>query len=100
MKLLSVFLVFGGYLLVYSSLANKGRFATEPWQAVFQDAYTSGTPSQPGGQLTPGPATGPNLGSVGGIGAGTQKPTRPRKAVPAVQPPATSNFPFPFDLIP
>jgi hypothetical protein len=35
-------IVFGalGYLLVYASVANHGRFATHPYLGLFVDAYT------------------------------------------------------------
>lgn len=36
-------ILFGGlgYILVYASVANRGRFATHPWAGVIADAYTS-----------------------------------------------------------
>jgi hypothetical protein len=33
-------LVFGGYVLVYAAVARGGRFATEPWAGLYEDAYT------------------------------------------------------------
>lgn len=40
-------LVFIGYTLIYAAVANRGRFATDPWGALLADAYdtTPGTPS-------------------------------------------------------
>lgn len=48
MKFLSTLLWFGGYLLVYAAVANGGRFAAEPWEGLFNDAYTGErTPDTP-----------------------------------------------------
>ena len=35
-------ILFGGlgYLLVYASVANSGRFASHPWAGLMEDAYT------------------------------------------------------------
>lgn len=30
---------FVGYVLVYAAVANKGRFADQPWQSLREDAY-------------------------------------------------------------
>jgi len=30
---------FIGYVLVYAAVANKGRFADQPWQSLREDAY-------------------------------------------------------------
>jgi hypothetical protein len=35
--------LFGGYLLVYAAVANGGKFASTPWEALRTDAYTGGT---------------------------------------------------------
>lgn len=40
MKFFSTLLWFGGYILVYAAVAKGGRFATEPWEGLFNDAYT------------------------------------------------------------
>lgn len=40
MKFLSVLLLLGGYLLVYAAVARGGRFAAQPWEGLFHDAYT------------------------------------------------------------
>lgn len=39
MKFLGIYLLLGGYILVYASVANGGKFATDPWNGVFGDAY-------------------------------------------------------------
>lgn len=39
MKFLSTLLLLGGYLLIYAAVAKSGRFATQPWEGLFQDAY-------------------------------------------------------------
>lgn len=38
-------ILFGGlgYVLVYASVANHGRFATHPWLGLLADAYTGET---------------------------------------------------------
>jgi|SRR5215472_5452393 len=38
-RFVNTLLLFGGYLLVYASVANHGKFATEPWNGIFTDAY-------------------------------------------------------------
>ena len=40
MRILSTLLIFGGYVLVYASVANHGRWYAQPWQGVWMDAYT------------------------------------------------------------
>lgn len=66
-------IIFGGlgYLLVYASVANRGRFATHPWAGLLADAYTDGATSPPG--LPPEGPQGPT-GSSGDTG----RPVRPR----------------------
>ncbi len=32
--------MFAGYVLVYASTAEHGKFAKEPWAGLFGDAYT------------------------------------------------------------
>lgn len=32
--------MFAGYALVYAAVANHGKYATDPWQGLFTDAYT------------------------------------------------------------
>lgn len=52
MKLVSILLMFGGYVLVYAAVANHGAFVSNPWAGVFTDAYppnTSAAPSTGGG---------------------------------------------------
>lgn len=41
MKAFAILLTFAGYTLVYAAVANRGRFATDPWAGLFADAYTS-----------------------------------------------------------
>ena len=40
MKFLSTLLLLGGYMLIYAAVARNGRFAAEPWEGLFHDAYT------------------------------------------------------------
>lgn len=37
-----------GYVLVYASVANAGRFATHPWAGLLEDAYTGNRSAAPG----------------------------------------------------
>lgn len=37
--MLGIVFVMAGYTLVYAAVANHGQFATEPWAALFADAY-------------------------------------------------------------
>lgn len=68
MRLVGTLLLFGGYVLVYASVANGGKFATEPWAGLFTDAYDV----QPNLSATPG------AGGTPGV-SGSPKPLRPRK---------------------
>lgn len=62
MKFLSKLLLLAGYTLVYASVANHGKFATEPWAGLFGDAYaTPSTQTQKSGgsnSETSGKSTG------------------------------------------
>lgn len=101
MGLISVALTFVGYVLVYASVANHGRFATSPWAGAIADAYEetgtgfgdivgsgadTATDSQRGTGL--GSSAGKQAGStgttgsgIGGIvGRGTSRPVRQRGA--------------------
>jgi hypothetical protein len=42
-------ILFGGlgYVLVYASVANHGRFALHPWLGLLADAYTGETSTAP-----------------------------------------------------
>jgi hypothetical protein len=62
-----------GWVLVYASVANSGRFATRPQAGLFEDAYTGDRSTANFGQT---PAPGP-AGSSGPTGPPT---VRPRKA--------------------
>ena len=44
MGFLGVSLTFIGYVLVYASVANHGRFYANPWAGVLHDAYDGPTP--------------------------------------------------------
>lgn len=46
--------LFGGYLLAYAAVANGGKFAATPWEALRASAY-EGAPASAGG---PSPAGG------------------------------------------
>jgi hypothetical protein len=50
-KILGILFVFFGYVFVYASVAAGGRFATEPWAALFADAYTDAAGSTLGGNV-------------------------------------------------
>lgn len=65
-------IIFGGlgYVLIYASVANRGRFATHPWAGVLADAYTDGA-TTPAGLQDTGP---PAQSSVDA----TPRPVRPR----------------------
>lgn len=39
MQFIGILLLFGGYTLVYAATAHGGVFATEPWAALYADAY-------------------------------------------------------------
>jgi hypothetical protein len=56
MKFFGTLMLFGGYVLVYSAVANSGKFASEPWLGLFTDAYsvpsTSSTSTNGGGGTT------------------------------------------------
>lgn len=41
LALVATFL-FGGYLLIYAAVANGGKFAASPWDALRADAYQGG----------------------------------------------------------
>jgi hypothetical protein len=49
-------ILFGGlgYLLLYASIANSGRFASHPWAGLQEDAYTGdrSTATGPAGTST------------------------------------------------
>lgn len=42
-------MVFIGYVLVYASTANGGKFATQPWMGILQDAYANANSNTSGG---------------------------------------------------
>jgi hypothetical protein len=77
---------FLGYTLVYAAVANGGKLASRPWDALREDAYTGGSPhasssSHPsvGSQIAKGAETlipggtviGPIIGSIIGGHHGT-----------------------------
>lgn len=59
-------ILFGGigYVLVYASVANRGRFATHPWAGLLMDAYTSD--GAPAGGSSSSPSEPPPASSGGG----------------------------------
>ena len=62
MKLVGILFLFFGYVFVYASVAAKGRFASEPWAALFADAYTDASTTteafqQTAAQTLGGPAS-------------------------------------------
>lgn len=66
MKLLSLFLMFSGYTLIYAGIANQGTFATNPWMGLFADAYPVDSSTSSGGGIggwgpvIPGSGSAPN----------------------------------------
>lgn len=67
MKFLGILFVFFGYVFVYASVAAGGRFATEPWAALFADAYTDAAGSVLGGSAI-GQAGQEIGGAIVGVG--------------------------------
>lgn len=55
-------LLFVGYTLVYAAVANSGKFAAAPWEALRTDAYTGGKPGAAGS-----PSAGGTASHGGGI---------------------------------
>lgn len=43
MKFVATIMVFIGYVLVYAGVANGGKFATQPWMGILDDAYSQGS---------------------------------------------------------
>jgi hypothetical protein len=41
--------LFGGYVFVYAAVANGGKLAANPWQALYVDAYAADGASASGG---------------------------------------------------
>lgn len=41
MRFRNILMLLAGYTLIYGSVAAGGKFATEPWAALFADAYTT-----------------------------------------------------------
>lgn len=62
MKFLSILLLLGGYMLVYGSVAKSGRFATEPWEGLFHDAYDNAASGKSQTPSQPAPPTNPKVG--------------------------------------
>lgn len=81
MGLLSVSLTFVGYLLVYASVANHGKFAKEPWLGVTSDAYEApDASSNSGAPPTGGSSSNSSPGATSVIPRGTN--TAGRSPVP------------------
>ena len=79
MRFLGVYLLLGGYVLVYAAVAGGGKFATDPWAGLFTDAYKKAP--------------------VGGIP--TPPPTGRRRGMPFVVPPGFAPLqPQPSPLVP
>jgi hypothetical protein len=43
MRFLGVGMIFAGYTLLYAAVAAGGVLATDPWAALYIDAYTQST---------------------------------------------------------
>ncbi len=52
-------ILFGGlgYVLLYAAVANSGRFATQPWAGLREDAYTGNRSTATGPDEAPPPAS-------------------------------------------
>lgn len=59
-------LLFAGYTLVYAAVANGGKFAATPWEALRADAYTGGPPGA-AGSPSAGGTTSHGGGAAGAI---------------------------------
>lgn len=76
-------ILFGGlgYILIYASVANGGRFASHPWAGLQEDAYTgdrsSATGPDAGAPPTAAP-TFPGKAAATMIGGRSTSPRRPR----------------------
>jgi hypothetical protein len=69
MKFVAIIMTFIGYVLVYAGVANGGKFATQPWMGIIDDAYSQGA-SQSGSSGSGGSAS-----SSSGSATPTQKGT-------------------------
>lgn len=52
---------FLGYTLVYAAVANGGKLAARPWDALREDAYTGSSPTTAGASS---PSIGSKIGSA------------------------------------
>lgn len=43
MKFVAIIMTLIGYVLVYAGVANGGKFATQPWMSIIDDAYSQGS---------------------------------------------------------
>lgn len=60
MRFLGTLVMFVGYTLIYAAVANRGKFATEPWLGLMGDAYLPSAPgpSSASGDTTPSVSPG------------------------------------------
>ncbi len=68
-------ILFGGlgYILVYASVANSGRFATQPWAGLHEDAYTGKRSADTGADQAPSTAAPePSQPAATLVGGGTR----------------------------
>ena len=79
MRFVGTLLLLAGYTLLYGSVANGGKFATNPWAGLFTDAYPKPQQQQPQ-QGMPGQ---PPM---------TRAPIRPRASAPT--PPVNASVPY------
>lgn len=70
MKFVAIIMTFIGYVLVYAGVANGGKFATQPWMGIIDDAYSQGSSA---GASAGG--SGGSASSNAGSAAPTQKGT-------------------------
>lgn len=79
-------ILFGGlgYVLLYASVANHGRFATHPWAGLLMDAYTddSGTSSS----SSAGAGSSPGSSSAGAQGSSSKTPATVTRGRPRLLP--------------
>ena len=76
-------ILFGGlgYVLIYASVANAGRFATQPWAGLREDAYTGNRSTGDGPDAAPAvapPTTGHRAARM--VSGPTRTPRRPVNA--------------------
>jgi hypothetical protein len=90
MKLVSTLLMFIGYTLIYSAVAEGGLYAVDPWYSLIGDAYTGGSAANTsnaqggsGGSSASNTALGPLAPSPQSVGASVRNRAKTAGALPA-----------------